>query len=70
MRMMFVITVAWFLILSESYLFFFVIRPSLPNIHESIGSSVLKIGSIAVLALLWVVVLFALEYFLFRRGNR
>jgi len=70
MRMMFVITVAWFLILSESYLFFFVIRPSLPNIHESIVSSVLKIGSIAVLALLWVVVLFALEYFLFRRGNR
>jgi hypothetical protein len=68
--MMFVITVAWFLILSESYLFFFVIRPSLPNIHESIVSSVLKIGSIAVLALLWVVVLFALEYFLFRRGNR
>jgi hypothetical protein len=70
MRMMCVITVAWFLILSESYIFFFVVRPTLPNIHESVVSSVLKISSIAVLALLWVVVLFALEYFLFRRGNR
>ena len=69
MRIMFVITAAWILILSESYFFFFVIRPTAPNIHQSIVSAVLKIGSIAMLAVLWVVVLFALEYFLFRRNK-
>lgn len=68
-RMMLVITAAWLLILSEAYLFFFVIRPTAPNIHESIVSAVLKIGSVALLAVLWVVVLFALEYFLFRRNR-
>jgi hypothetical protein len=67
--MMLVITAAWLLILSEAYLFFFVIRPTAPNIHESIVSAVLKIGSVALLAVLWVVVLFALEYFLFRRNR-
>jgi hypothetical protein len=66
-RMMVVITVAWFLILSESYLFFFVIRPTAPNIHLSLISAVLKVGSVAFLAVLWVVVLFVLEYRFFRR---
>jgi hypothetical protein len=69
MRMMFVITIAWFLILSESYVFFLVIRPTAPNIHEGVFSEVLKIGSVAMLAVLWVVVLFALERSLFRRGK-
>jgi hypothetical protein len=68
-KMMVVITVAWALILSESYLFFSLIRPTAPNIHESIVSEVLKIGSIAMLAVLWIVVLFALEYLLFGRNK-
>ncbi|MDA4136355.1 MAG: hypothetical protein OK449_05065 [Thaumarchaeota archaeon] len=68
-RMMLVITVAWLLILSESYVFFFVIRPTAPNIHESVISAVLKISSFGALAVLWVVVLFSLEYFLFRRNS-
>jgi hypothetical protein len=67
--MMLVITVAWLLILSESYIFLLVIRPTAPNIHESVVSAALKIGSIAMLAVLWVVVLFALEYLLFRRDR-
>jgi len=66
---MIVITAAWLLILSESYLFFFVIRPTAPNIHESIISATLKISFIAMLAVLWVGVLFALEYLLFRRRS-
>jgi hypothetical protein len=69
-RMMAVITAAWFLILGESYLFFFVIRPTLPNIHENITSAVVKIGSVAMLGVLWVVVLFALETLLFSRRKR
>ena len=67
--MMLAITVAWLLILSESYVFFLVIRPTAPNIHVSVFSEVLKVGSLVILAVLWVVVLFALEYFLFRQKN-
>lgn len=64
--MMLVITVAWMLILSESFLFFFVIRPTAPNIHESVSSAILKVGSVALLAVVWVVVLYGLERLLFR----
>ena len=65
-KMMAVITVAWALILSESYLFFFVIRPTAPNIHLSITSEILKVGSVGLLAVFWVVVLYVMERRLFR----
>ncbi len=66
-KMMVVITVAWLLILSESYLFFDVIRPTAPNIHESILSLLLKVPSVAMLAVIWVAVLYVLEVRLFRQ---
>lgn len=63
---MLVITVAWALILSESFLFFFIIRPTGPNIHLKVTAEILKVSSVASLAVLWVVVLYGLERFLFR----
>lgn len=65
-RMILVITVAWALILSESFLFFYIIRPTAPNIHLSLMSEAIKVSSVASLAILWVAVLYGLERFLFR----
>jgi hypothetical protein len=64
---MLIITVVWILIMGESYLLFFVIRPTGPNIHGSVSSALLKISSTIVLGVIWVAVMFALENFLFRR---
>lgn len=66
-KLLVIITVAWLLILSESYAFFYIIRPTAPNIHESVFSAALKIGSVGSLIVIWVAVLFSLEYFFFRR---
>ncbi len=58
-----IVTVAWLLVLGDSYLFFGVIIPLGPAIHD-VGSlteySLLKIGLTFALALLWFVVIISL----------
>jgi len=66
-RLMFMITIVWVLIIGESYLLFFVIRPIGPNIHENVVSEVLKIASTITLGGVWVATMFTLENVLFRR---
>lgn len=68
-RLMVLMVVAWGLILTEGSIFFFVIRPTLPNIHKNFVSSVLKISSVGLFAIVWVAVLFSLEYLFFRRSR-
>jgi hypothetical protein len=60
--LMLIVTVAWLLILGESYLFIAVIRPLGPPIHSFVPSSVLKIILTVGLAVLWVAVMFALDF--------
>jgi hypothetical protein len=67
LRMMLLISIVWVLIIGESYLFFFVVRLTGPNIHESLPSAVVKILSTIGLAGVWVAVMFAFENLLFRR---
>ncbi len=59
--LMLIVTVAWLLILAESYLFIAVIRPLGPPIHSFVPSSALKVILTAGLAVLWVTVMFALD---------
>ena len=65
--LMVIVTVAWLLILVESYLFFAVIRPLGPAIHLYGPSSVVKILLTAGLAAIWVAVMFALDSLYARR---
>ena len=66
--LMLIVAIAWLLILAESYLFIAVIRPLGPPIHIGlVPSSVLKVFLTACLALLWVAVMFALDYVFARR---
>lgn len=63
-----IVTIAWLLILAESYLFIAVIRPLGPSIHEGpIPSTATKIILSAGLGLLWVAVMFAMDALYSRR---
>lgn len=60
--LMLIMTVAWLLILGESYVFIAVIRPLGPALHAGdIPSSVLKIILTAGLGILWVSVMFVMD---------
>jgi hypothetical protein len=61
--LMLIVTVAWLLIVVESYLFFAVIRPFGPPIHTHtpLPSSVVKILLTGALAGIWFAVMFALD---------
>jgi hypothetical protein len=60
-RMMLVITAAWLLILGETYVFFIIVRPIGPPLHEGpVLSTLLKVGLTAGLGVLWVVVMFGI----------
>jgi len=68
--MLVVITASWLLILGETYVFFNIVRPLGPALHEgSIPSSVLKIGLTVGLGVLWVVVMFGI-WWLYLRVHR
>ncbi len=68
-RMMMLVTATWALLLGEAYLFFQLIRPLAPNIHESLSSAALKGVAVVSLFVAWVLVMFLLERYLVRRGN-
>ena len=60
--LMIIVTVAWLLILGESYFFIVIVRPLGPNIHSGfIPSSVAKVLLTAGLGFLWVGVMFAMD---------
>ncbi len=59
--MFLVVTASWLLILAMTYVFFVIIRPLGPPIHEGpLPSTVLKIALSAGLGVLWVAVMFAM----------
>jgi hypothetical protein len=64
-----IVTVAWLLILVESYVFIAVIRPLGPPIHSPVPSSALKVILTAGLGILWVAVMFALDSVYSRWGR-
>jgi hypothetical protein len=60
--LMVIMTVAWLLILGESYFFIAVVRPLGPQIHVAdLPSTLLKVILTAGLALLWVGVMFEMD---------
>jgi len=61
LAMMLVITASWLLILGETFVFFDVVRPLGPALHEGdVPPTVLKVGLTVGLGALWVVVMFVL----------
>lgn len=70
--LMIMTTVAWFLILAESYIFFIFIVP-FPPIH-SIGAftllALLKVGLTFALGAAWFAIMFLLRYFYVRSRLR
>lgn len=69
--LMLIMTVAWLLILAESYVFVAVIRPLGPSIHFwFLPSTLTKISLTAGLGVLWVAVMFSLDYLYTRRAKR
>ena len=63
------VTATWVLLLAETFVFFGVIRPLAPNIHESMFSSVLKVGAIVGLLLVWGVAMFFMRTAYVRRAH-
>jgi hypothetical protein len=61
------VTATWVLLLAETFFFFGVIRPAAPNIHESMSSSVLKVGAIIGLLVVWGVAMFFMRISYVRR---
>jgi hypothetical protein len=61
------VTATWVLLLAETFFFFGVIRPAAPNIHESMSSSVLKVGAIVGLLVVWGVAMFFMRISYVRR---
>jgi hypothetical protein len=59
--LMLMVTATWVLLLAETFVFFGVIRPLAPNIHESALSAVLKVGAIIGLLVVWGVAMFVLR---------
>jgi hypothetical protein len=64
------ITATWVLLLAETFFFFGVIRPLAPNIHESISSSVLKVGASIGILLVWGVAMYFMRISYVRRVAR
>ncbi len=57
-----IVTVAWLLILGESYFFIAVVRPLGPPLHlADLPSSILKVALTAGLGFLWVGVMFVMD---------
>ena len=57
-----IVTVAWLLILGETYFFIAVVRPLGPPLHlADLPSTILKITLTAGLAVLWVGVMFVMD---------
>jgi hypothetical protein len=70
LAMLLVITASWLLILGETYVFFVIVRPLGPPLHEgAVPSTVLKVGLTTGLGLLWVVVMFGI-WWLYLRAHR
>jgi len=68
--MLLVVTVSWLLILGETYVFFNVVRPLGPPLHEGdLPSTLLKVGLTVFLGVLWVVVMFGV-WWLYLRAHR
>jgi hypothetical protein len=66
--LMLIVTIAWLLILGESYIFIVVIRPLGPSIHVGpVPSSATKVILTAGLGVLWVAVMFAMDALYSRR---
>jgi hypothetical protein len=65
--LMLMVTATWALLLAETFVFFGVVRPLAPNIHESAFSAALKIGAVVGLLVVWGLVMFVLENFYARR---
>ena len=64
------VTVAWLLVVAESFVFIAVIRPLGPTLHGGgIPSSVLKVILTLGLAVLWVAVMFTMDA-LYSRSKR
>ena len=59
--LMLMVTATWALLLAETFVFFGVIRPLAPNIHESMFSATLKVGAVIGLLVVWGVVMFLLR---------
>jgi hypothetical protein len=55
------ITATWVLLLAETFIFFGVVRPLAPNIHESMASAALKVGAIVGLLVVWGVAMFVMQ---------
>ena len=64
------VTATWVLLLAETFMFFGVIRPLAPNIHESASSAALKVGAIIGLLVVWGVAMFFLRTSYVRRVAR
>ena len=65
-KMGLMVTATWALLLAESYLFFAIVRPLAPNIHESVFSATLKVGATIALVIVWGVVMFVLQTYYVR----
>lgn len=66
--LMLMVTVTWVLLLAETFIFFGVIRPLSPNIHESATSALLKVGAIIGLLVIWGFAMYFLRTFYVRRA--
>ncbi len=63
LAMMYVVTVAWLLILGATYVFFVIVRPLGPALHAgNLPSSALKIALTLGLGASWFVVMFAIDW--------
>jgi len=67
---MLMVTATWGLLLAETFVFFGVIRPLAPNIHDSVFSAALKVGAVLGLLVVWGVVMFLLRTSYARRVGR
>ena len=63
------VTATWVLLLAETFVFFGVIRPLAPNIHESMTSSALKVSAILGLLLVWGVAMYFMRISYVRRAQ-
>jgi hypothetical protein len=65
--MMGVVTVAWLLILGATYVFFVIVRPLGPELHDAnLPSSVLKLVLTVGLGASWFVVMFVMDWLYLR----
>jgi hypothetical protein len=65
--MMAIVTVAWLLILGATYVFFVIVRPLGPELHEAnLPSSVLKLTVTVGLGASWFVVMFVIDWLYLR----